>query len=157
MASKHDKIFVSLQTLNNLSIQALNLIQKVAGMQSDLSYKGIEAEAKANHPRLFKGLAELKGEFKTKLTPDSTPLTLTTPQRVALPLMSKVNAELERMENLGVISKVDIPGDWSADMAVVPKPDGKMRICVDLTKLNESVLRETYAGSNLKNPITSPN
>ena len=101
-------------------IEALNLIQKVASIHSDLSYNGIEAEAKANHPRLFKGLGELKGKFKITLKPNSTPFALTTPRRVALPLMSKVKAELERMENLGVISIVDIPTDWCAGMVVVP-------------------------------------
>ena len=48
------------------------------------------------------------------------------------------------MEKLGVISKVDIPTDWCAGMVVVPKPDGRIRICVDLRNLNESVLCETY-------------
>ena len=139
--------------LGKPAIEALNLIQKVASIQSDLSYNGIEAEAKANHPRLFKGLGELKGEFKITLKPDSTPFALTTPCRVALPLMSKVKAELERMENLGVISKVDIPTDWCAGMVVVPKPDGKIRTCVDLTKLNESVLRETYPLPKIENML----
>lgn len=118
-----------------------------------MSYNSIEAEAKANHPRLFKRLGELKGEFKIKLKPDSTPFALTTPRRVALPLMSKVKAELERMENLGVISKVDIPTDWCAGMVVVPKPDSKIRICVDLTKLNESVLWKTYPLPKIENML----
>ena len=52
--------------------------------------------------------------------------------------MSKLKAQLERMENLGVISNVDIPTDWCAGMVVVPKPDGKIRMCLDPTKLNES-------------------
>ena len=127
--------------LGKPAIEALNLIQKVVRIQSDVSYNDIEAEGKANHPRLFKGLRELKGEFKIKLKPDSTPFVSTTPRRVALPLMSKVKAELERMENLGVISKVDISTDWCAGMVVIPKPDGKIRICVDFTKLNERLLR----------------
>ena len=67
--------------------------------------------------------------------------------------MSKVKAELERMENLGVISKVDIPTDWCAGMVVVPKPDGKIRICVDFTKLNESLLRETYPLPKIENML----
>ena len=29
-------------------------------------------------------------------------------------------------------------------MVTVPKSNGKIRICVDLTKLNENVCRETY-------------
>jgi hypothetical protein len=93
---------------------------------------------------LLKGLGELDGDFSIKLKPDSTPFALTTPRRVTIPLLNKVKAELERMKNLGVISKVDVPAECCAGMVVVPKPDGNIRICVDLTKLIENVLRETY-------------
>lgn len=48
------------------------------------------------------------------------------------------------MEKLGVISKIDAPTEWCAGMVVVPKPNGKVRICVDLTKLNASVRRERH-------------
>ena len=48
------------------------------------------------------------------------------------------------MEQQGVISRVDDPTEWCAPMVVVPKADGKVRICVDLTKLNESVQRERH-------------
>ena len=48
------------------------------------------------------------------------------------------------MEKLGVITRVDIPTDWCAGMVVVPKPDGRIRICVDLTKLDQSVRRERH-------------
>ena len=48
------------------------------------------------------------------------------------------------MKAMGVISKVDEPTQWCAGMVVVPKKDGKVRICVDLKPLNESVLREVH-------------
>ncbi|CAC5389742.1 unnamed protein product [Mytilus coruscus] len=48
------------------------------------------------------------------------------------------------MEKLGVISKVDEPTEWCAGMVVVPKSNGDVRICIDFTKLNESVKRENY-------------
>ena len=48
------------------------------------------------------------------------------------------------MEACGVISKVDIPTPWWAGMVVAQKPNGAIRICVDLKPLNESVLREVY-------------
>ena len=48
------------------------------------------------------------------------------------------------MKSLGVISKVDAPTPWCTGMVVVPKKNGKVRICVDLKPLNESVLREVH-------------
>ena len=53
--------------------------------------------------------------------------------------MPKVKEELQRIQKLTYHWT-----DWCAGMVVVPKPDERIRICADLTKLNESVLRETY-------------
>ena len=87
---------------------------------------------------MFCGLGRLKDIYIIKLRKDAQPFSLTTPRRIALPLLPKVKAELQWMEDLGVISKVKEP---TAGMVVVPKANGKFRICVDLTKLNESVYR----------------
>ena len=46
------------------------------------------------------------------------------------------------MEALGVISKIDEPTNWCVGMFVVPKTDERVRICVDLTRLNKGVKRE---------------
>ena len=48
------------------------------------------------------------------------------------------------MEKIGVITKISEPTEWCAGIVVVPKPNGKIRICVDLTKLNKSVCRERH-------------
>ena len=81
-------------------------MRKVDTIHSDDSIR-IEQEVKTMCPNLFKGLGELEGEFSIKLTPGSTPHAITTPRRVALPLMPKVKEQLQRMEKLAVISKVD--------------------------------------------------
>ena len=39
-----------------------------------------------------------QGEYEIKLRPDSKPFVISVPRRVAIPLMGKVHAELERME-----------------------------------------------------------
>ncbi len=52
--------------------------------------------------------------------------------------------QLERMELLGVITKFEEPTDWCSGMVPVPKKNGEVRICIDLTKLNEAVCREKY-------------
>ena len=48
------------------------------------------------------------------------------------------------MESLKVISPIDGPSQWCAGMVVVPKPSGKVRICVDMKPLNENIMREFH-------------
>ena len=95
-------------------------------------------------PNLFKGLGNLGEPYEIKLKPDAKPYCLYTPRNVPIPLRTKVREELDRMEAMGVISKVDEPTPWCAGMVVVPKKSGSIRICVDLKPLNESVLREVH-------------
>jgi len=48
------------------------------------------------------------------------------------------------MEQLDVIEPVDEPTEWCSPIVVVPKADGRVRIYVDLTRLNQAVRREVY-------------
>ena len=48
------------------------------------------------------------------------------------------------MEQLGVIARIQEPTEWCSGMVVVPKANGQVRICVDLTKFNQNVCRERY-------------
>ena len=43
----------------------------------------------------------------------------------------------------GVITGVDQPTDWCAPMVVTPRSNGKVRVSIDLSKLNEYVKRES--------------
>jgi len=95
-------------------------------------------------PGLFQGLGKLQGDYTIKLQEGAKPFAISTPRRVAIPLLKPVKQELQRMEDLGVIARVNEPTDWCAGMVVVPKPSGKVRICVDLTRLNQSVCRERH-------------
>ena len=96
-------------------------------------------------PSVFQGLGNLGEEFEIHLKPGATPHSLFTPRHVPLPLRPRVKEELDRMEAMGVISKVDQPTPWCAGMVVVPKKEGAIRICVDLKPLNEkSFVRSTH-------------
>ena len=95
-------------------------------------------------PELFNGLGKLPGEYTIKLKEGAVPFSLSTPRRIPVPLMDKVKQELARMEDLGVISRVEEPTEWCAGLVVVPKQSGEVRLCVDLTKLNDNVLRERH-------------
>ena len=80
-----------------------------------------------------------------RLKDDAVPYSLTTPRRVPVPLMPKVKAELQRMEDNGIITRVTDPSEWCAPMVPVMKKNRKeVRICVDLKNLNKAVLRERF-------------
>ena len=61
------------------------------------------------------------------------------PRRVPVTIRSKVKTELQRMERLNVIEKIDEPTEWVNSMAVVVKPNGKLRICIDPRDLNQAI------------------
>ena len=130
----------NLQTplLGKPAITALGLAVRVD------SVAGEDVEPKKTFPNLFHGLGKLKTAYHIHLNEGAKPFALTTPRRVAIPLLPKVEAELKRMESLGVIVPVEEPTEWCSGMVVVPKPNGQVRICVDLTRLNESVKRERH-------------
>ena len=52
--------------------------------------------------------------------------------------------ELKRMEEAGIIERVTGPTEWCATMVPVQKSNGKLRICVDLRKLNSAVNRARF-------------
>ena len=85
---------------------------------------------------------KMSEEYIICLKSDAQPFALSTPRRIPIPLMKKVEDELLKMQVEGVISKVDQPTDWCSGMVIVPKSKGRVRMCVDLSKLNESVKRE---------------
>ena len=124
--------------LGNPAIDALRLISRVE------SVEGATDEYHREFPDLFNGLDKMEGPYTITLKENAQPFAVNVPRRVALPLMEKTKRELKRMEALGVISKVEQPTDWCAPMVVVPKSQDDVRICIDLTKLNESVRRERY-------------
>ena len=135
------KIFVvqglSKPLLGRPAIEALAIVSMVEPIMT-------LAKVAEAFPQLFQGLGKLKDNYTIKLQNNCQPYALTTPRRVAIPLLPKVETELQRMLQLGVIERVNQPTEWCSGMVVVPKPNGNVRICVDLTKLNTSVLRERH-------------
>lgn len=99
------------------AIEAMGLVSRVSTIQEGERYAVM-------YPDLFKGLGTLEGDYHIRLRQDAKPFALSTPRRVALPLLPKVKQELERMEAMGVITRVEEPTEWCSGMVVVPKANG---------------------------------
>ena len=125
--------------LGRPAIEALQLVKRVGSVEDNKPF-----DPQKLFPALFQSLGKLQRPYHIQLKDDAKPLALTAPRRVPVPLLPKVKTELDRMKRLGVIVPVKEPTDWCSGMVVVPKPQDKVRICVDLTQLNKSVRREHH-------------
>jgi hypothetical protein len=96
------------------------------------------------YQHMFTGLGEMSQPYNIVLEPEAVPHAISSPRRVAIPLLPKVKAELDKLQELGVIRPVTEPTEWCAPIVVVPKANGGVRLCVDYTQLNKSVKRERY-------------
>ncbi|XP_037528497.1 uncharacterized protein K02A2.6-like [Rhipicephalus sanguineus] len=122
------------------ALQALQVVKFLGGVDTT----AVQTPQPELHAKLFSGLGTLKEEYTIRLKPDAVPFSLSAPRRIPIPLQGEVKSQLDKMEAEGVIRRIDKPTPWCAGLVVVPKSSGGYRLCVDLTRLNEVVLRERH-------------
>ncbi|KAK3745994.1 hypothetical protein QZH41_005777 [Actinostola sp. cb2023] len=92
---------------------------------------------------VFKGLGCLEGHYHIKI--DSSVLPVVHPARkVPFAIKDRLKAELDRMENIGAITKVTEPTEWVNSIVVTEKKNGNVHVCLDPRDLNKAVKREYY-------------
>ena len=126
--------------LGRQPVERPKLISRLESLSSD-DYKTKVAD---KYPTLFRGLGVMKDSYRIILKEDAKPFQVTVPRKVPLPLYQKTKEEMDRMLETGVISRMNQPTDWCAPMVVTPKNNGKVRVRVDLSKLNEYIKREDH-------------
>ena len=124
--------------LGRPAIQALDLLQRINAVNTST------VEPKKEYPELWQGLGMCQNAYTVRLKDDAKPFSIATPRRLPLPMKQKVEEELKSLQEKDIIRPVTTPTDWCAPIVAVPKPSGKIRLCVDYTKLNESVRRENF-------------
>ena len=98
-------------------------------------------------PSVFDGQVRvMDGErFHIALAENAIPFCVKTPRTVPFAYREKLKAELELLEQQGIIAPVTEPTRWCAPIVVTPKKGtDRIRMYVDLSKLNRFVLRERY-------------
>ena len=96
------------------------------------------------YPKLFIGSGEIPGEYQIKLIENPKPFALHVARKVPLPFLKTTKDEIEVMLQTRVISRANEPTPWCSPMMVTPKPNGDVRIRVDLTKLNQNIRWEAH-------------
>jgi hypothetical protein len=121
-------------------------IQRLQLLKPDPVVYNVESEAnfRMEYPELFTGLGLTKEAYTIPLKQDAVPVCIYTARRVPHPLLPQVEKQLDKMKKQGVISAVTEPTEWCSGMVIAPKPNGQIRLCVDLTPLNKAVRREIH-------------
>lgn len=74
---------------------------------------------------MFSGLGQIVGEYILQLKGDAKNFALVTIRPISLALLSAVETELTRMQELGNIFSVDQPAEWYAGKVVIPKANNQ--------------------------------
>ena len=92
---------------------------------------------------LFTGIGHFKCDpIKIEMKPDAEPVRKA-PRRVPLALKDKFTKEIQSMVDSGILIELT-PGmptpEWLNRFVIVKKPSGNLKVRLDLTDLNESII-----------------
>jgi len=91
---------------------------------------------------LFGGIGRLRNKIvKLHVDPDITPRQQPH-RRIPFHVRGDVEKELERLDRLNIIERVEGPTPWISPIVVGTKKSGEVRICVDMGEANKAVKRE---------------
>ena len=93
----------------------------------------------------FSGRGKLKNvQFKLHVNKDVKPVAQPV-RRLHFGLRDKVDKKLDELLKEDIIEEVPSgPTEWGSPLVVVPKPDGDVRVCVDMRRANEAIERERH-------------
>ena len=104
--------------------------------------KDLASALQKKYPKVFSGIGRLK-EYRLKLQvdPEVTPVAQK-PGRVPFALREKVAGKVEDLIAKDIVERVDGPTSWVSPVVVAPKSTGDIRLCVDMRKANQAIIRE---------------
>ena len=113
----------------------LNLVQFINRTEVDYATK---------FPKLFSGeIGMAEREVKLSIDKDVNPVAQPY-RRVPFAMMDKLEAHLNELVEQDIIEKVDGPTTWVSPVVIVPKSEGKIRLCVDMRQANRAIQRHHY-------------
>ena len=98
----------------------------------------------------FNGIGYFEGTFLLQLKPDSKPYQVP-PGCVAYALQKMFKDELDWLQQLDIITPlgVDKTAEWCNIFVLVPKANGKVRLCLEPVRLNQALIRPVHRGPKL--------
>jgi len=103
-----------------------------------------EAAVFARYADLFDGsLGHLEGDVHLEIDSTVPPVQLPL-RRIPIAMRDRVEAELRKMTDEGILAPITDATDWVSALLIVTKPSGGIRVCIDPSRLNIALKRSTY-------------
>jgi hypothetical protein len=100
---------------------------------------------------VFDGIGEFERSCHLNVNEDIRPV-IHAPRRIPIATKAVLKEELHRLEELGVIKKVEEPTPWVSSLVTVIKPK-KTRLCIDPKDLNQALQRSHYPMKTLEDNL----
>jgi hypothetical protein len=92
-------------------------------------------------------------EHHLKINPDARPIQQK-PQKQSIERQNFIPEEIKKLLDVGFIREVHHPR-WLANPVVLPKADGKLRMCIDYTSLNKACPKDPFPLSRIDQIVDS--
>ena len=131
--------------LGRETAEALNLLRIGPFQTNSVDGGRSDGDVREKYKHLFSGVGLLKGyELKLHIDESVKPVAQHV-RRIPFGLREKVDAKLDELLELDIIEEVpEGPSGWISPLVVVPKSDGDVRVCVDMRRANEAIVRERH-------------
>ena len=116
-------------------------------------------DLETKYPSLFRGIGKLKNfEVKLHIDENIQPVAQAA-RRIPFHLRKKVSATLRDLESQGIIEPVSVGTStpWVSPVAIIPKNDDTVRLCVDMRMPNRAIKRERYPSPTVDDLIHTLN
>ena len=107
------------------------------------------ADLMKRYPKQFDVIGKFEGEYHM-VTDPNVPPSQHAMRKIPIEYQEKIEKELDRMEEQGIITKVTEPTEWVNSITYPVKPNGDLRICLDPKDLNKAIIREHYKAPTLE-------
>ncbi len=129
-----------LRTCRRLNIVTIHTIEaKTQPKIPPITVNSIE-DLKRQFPDQFDKIGSFKSKATLHLKDDAEP-SIDAPRKCSIHLKEKLREELQKMEQQGVIRKVEHHVDWCSSITTSVKKDGSLRMCLDPKRLNQNLKR----------------
>jgi len=126
--------------------KGIPLLSKATARQHKVLHVGVAAISSAQnfvqkYPKAFSGVGKLKDRrIQIHIRPDVTPVAQHL-RRTPFHLRKKVEDKISELIKMDIIEPVEGPTPWVNPVVIVPKPDGEIRLCIDMRRANEAIER----------------